>query len=103
MRKFFTMDGFDMDNEIKEVEEKTWEEFREAGLLWFINRIIHVFGWVIVWDDEKKVMYPAHTIFRGFGPATEDKGFANVTKMMMSNIDRIKQAFDPEELENKDE
>lgn len=28
--------------------EKTWEDFRESGLLWFINTILHVFGWAIV-------------------------------------------------------
>ena len=30
------------------INKKTWEEFREAGLLWFTNMILHTFGWSIV-------------------------------------------------------
>ena len=30
------------------MEEKTWKEFRESGLLWFVNTILHLFGWAIV-------------------------------------------------------
>lgn len=26
------------------MERKTWNEFREAGMLWWINRILHTFG-----------------------------------------------------------
>ena len=95
--------GFDMeDQEYKELQEKTWEEFRDTGLLWFINRIIHVFGWVLVWDLDKKEMYPAHTTFRGFGAVSEETGFTKVTKMMINDINRIKSAFTDEELEKKD-
>ena len=32
------------------VDRKTWKEFRESGLLWFINTILHMFGWAIVVD-----------------------------------------------------
>ena len=38
------------------VEKKSWEEFREIGLLWFINTILHMFSWAICFeiDNEKK-------------------------------------------------
>ena len=102
--KFSVKDGYDMDDlEDDNLVEKTWDEFRESGLLWFVNRLIHVFGWAIVWDVDKKEMYPAHTKFRGFGPVSEDSGFVKITKMMVNDIERFKEAFDPEELENKDE
>lgn len=47
------------------VEEKSWEEFRESGLLWLINTTLHVFGWAIVFeiykigDDTNTRVYPA--------------------------------------------
>lgn len=31
--------------EEKNVELRTWLEFKEQGFLWFINSILHVFGW----------------------------------------------------------
>ena len=30
------------------MERKEWNEFRQTGLLWFINSILHLFGWAIV-------------------------------------------------------
>lgn len=55
----------------KPVTKKTWDEFRAAGLLFFINSILHAFGWALVVevdDDSKKVTdcYPARVTFRGF-------------------------------------
>ena len=32
------------ENDIFIVNEKEWKEFRESGLLWFINQTLHVFG-----------------------------------------------------------
>ena len=29
------------------VEKKTWKEFIDAGFLWWINMILHTFGWSI--------------------------------------------------------
>lgn len=30
------------------VNKKSWNEFRNSGLLWFTNTILHMFGWAIV-------------------------------------------------------
>ena len=30
------------------VDKKTWREFRDSGFLWWINMILHTFGWAIV-------------------------------------------------------
>lgn len=27
------------------IKRKSWEKFRESGLLWFVNRSLHLFGW----------------------------------------------------------
>lgn len=29
-------------------DKRTWTEFMDSGMLWFVNRILHVFGWVII-------------------------------------------------------
>jgi hypothetical protein len=46
---------------------RSWEEFRESGLLWWINMILHTFGWAIVLnindDGEVLEVYPARIIF----------------------------------------
>lgn len=51
------------------MEKKEWKEFRESGLLWFINSILHLFGWSIVFeisDNEIISIYPARVTYRGF-------------------------------------
>lgn len=44
------------------VKKKTWQEFRKTGLLWFMNTILHAFGWAIVVEVERGEItgaYPA--------------------------------------------
>lgn len=61
------------------VKRKTWEEFREVGLLWWINRMLHFFGWAVVFQIESdgsiSDVYPARVKFRGFTPDCEKIGF----------------------------
>lgn len=69
------------------VEERSWDEFRKAGLLWWVNRILHLFGWAIVVelnDDGQNVKraYPARCKFRGFAEESESRGFRNLTMYM---------------------
>ena len=54
-----------------QMKKKTWIEFKETGLLWWINMILHTFGWAIVLEvdkDTKKLLdvYPARVKYRGF-------------------------------------
>lgn len=30
------------------INKKTWNEFRNSGMLWFVNMILHTFGWALV-------------------------------------------------------
>ena len=69
-------------------KKHTWSEFRDSGLLWFINTILHIFGWAIVLDmkdDEVKAAYPARVRYRGFDSDTNDKGYKRVNRFMMNN------------------
>lgn len=66
-----------------------WEEFRDAGLVWFVNMILHLFGWALVVkmkDGHIVSVYPMRTSLRGFGPAINSNGYIKVTKYLKDNI-----------------
>ncbi len=71
------------------VERKTWDEFRSAQLLWWVNRMLHIFGWAIVVEvgDDGCVTnaYPARVKYRGFDAASEAEGFAVLSKYIEEN------------------
>ena len=68
------------------IEQRTWNEFRAFGLLWWVNRSLHLLGWAIVVDvaEDGTVTnaYPARVRFRGFDSASEEGGFIAVTAYM---------------------
>lgn len=75
------------------VEKRTWEEFRKIGLLWWINMILHTFGWAIVLeiDDNKKVteVYPARVKFRGFDEKGNTEGYIKVSEYLKDNAETL--------------
>ena len=72
------------------VIKKTWGEFRESGFLWWINMILHTFGWAIVVDidDNGEITdaYPARVKFRGFGEKNNTEGYIKVSQYMKENV-----------------
>jgi hypothetical protein len=86
-----------MEDEPKMVQAKTWEEFRASGLLWWINAILHTFGWAIVTEVEANEngeycngctvtkAYPARVRFRGFDEKHNTSGYIKVSKYMKDN------------------
>lgn len=72
------------------VTKKTWKEFRESGFLWWINMILHTFGWAIVVDidDNGEITdaYPARVKFRGFDEKNNTEGYIKVSQYMKENI-----------------
>ena len=78
----------------KMVFKKSWNEFREIGLLWFVNRTLHLFGWAIVVEIDPKTKktingFPAKCKFRGFSEKCEIEGFKKVTKYLGMNHKRL--------------
>lgn len=74
------------------VTEKSWKEFRESGLLWFINQTLHLFGWALVMEfegDEIKRVYPARVKFRGFSEDVNADGYVKVSEYMKNNVDDL--------------
>lgn len=61
------------------ITKKTWKEFQDCKLLWWVNRSLHLFGWAIVLqqgeDGDIIDAYPARVKFRGFSEKTEQEGF----------------------------
>ena len=83
------------------VTEKSWEEFRDSGLLWFINTILHAFGWAIVVEMDKGEIirrYPARVKFRGFSEERNTEGYKQLSTYMYQNSgELISEAYDDEE------
>lgn len=74
------------------IERKSWEEFRNAGLLWWINMILHTFGWAITVDlKDGKITdcYPARVKFRGFGEENNTEGYQKVSQYMRDNAGKL--------------
>lgn len=75
------------------VNKKTWKEFRDSGLLWWINMILHTFGWAIVFSVEKDGsitgVYPARVKFRGFDEETNTEGYINVSRYIKDNSNEL--------------
>lgn len=74
------------------VKRKTWKEFRESGLFWWMNIILHTFGWAIVMEiDKGKIVdvYPARVKFRGFSEMDNTKGYIRVSHWLKENINHI--------------
>ena len=71
----------------KAISRRSWAEFCSSGMLWWINRILHTFGWAIVFAQDEdsgviKEVYPARVSFRGFDRATDEEGFQRVSAYM---------------------
>lgn len=75
------------------IKKKKWEEFKEAGLLWWINQLLHTFGWAIVfkYDEagELASVYPARVKFRGFNEKVNTEGYINISKYMRNNCEEL--------------
>lgn len=71
------------------VTRKTWKEFRESGLLWWVNMILHTFGWSIVINVEDNgeitEVYPARVKFRGFSEGDNTEGYIKVSGFLQEN------------------
>ena len=75
------------------IERKSWKEFRDSGLLWWINMILHTFGWAITIDinDDEEITcaYPAKVKYRGFKECINDDGYVKVSQYMKDNAAKL--------------
>lgn len=77
------------------IESKSWQEFKQAGLLWWVNMILHTFGWAICLDinEDGNVVnvFPARVKFRGFNEKTNTEGYIKVSEYLKENADILTQ------------
>ena len=76
------------------ITKKTWEEFREDGMLFFVNQYLHQFGYCLAFDVDKdtkeiKSVYPARTKFRGFSEECVGDGYKKLSKYLKYNIKEL--------------
>ena len=74
------------------IKRKTWKEFGKTGLLGYINTVLHVFGWAIIYTiDNGEIIdvYPARIKFRGFSEYSIMKGCTKLTNYMKNNVDDL--------------
>ena len=74
------------------ISKKSWEEFRNSGLLWWVNMILHTFGWAIVvemYDDKVVNVYPARVKYRGFEEKNNTEGYIKVSQYMKENVSEL--------------
>ena len=69
-------------------DEKTWEEFRESGMLWATNTMLeHLFGWCIVYDyqsNSKLRVVPCTTKRNGIAEIAEKEGREKLIRYLKS-------------------
>lgn len=76
----------------KRILKRTWAEFSRSGLLWWTNRMLHVFGWAIVFQFKNgKItdVYPSRTRSRGFTFEVEAEGFQGLSRYMAKNANEL--------------
>lgn len=71
-----------------------WEEFRTSGLLWWINRMLHLFGWAIVLAYKEPGQlpcraYPIRLAARGFAEKDDAAGYVKLTRHLNRNIKQL--------------
>ena len=74
------------------IDKRTWEEFKDTKLLWFINTILHAFGWAIAIEMEDGVVtdvYPARVTFRGFSEKSNTEGYIGLSEYMCNNCEEL--------------
>lgn len=75
------------------VERRSWDEFRNIKLLWWINHSLHFLGWTIIVEvDESGAVtevYPARVRYRGFDEKTNAEGYAGLTSYMNENSEKL--------------
>ena len=80
------------------VTKMDWKTFQDNGLLWWVNRTLHLLGWAIVLVQEKdgtiSSAYPARVKWRGFSGKDETEGFRKVTRFMEMNALRLREEAD---------
>lgn len=75
------------------INRKTWDHFKNTGMLFLANQMLHAFGWAIVMEfDEQgnlEDVYPARVKFRGFSSDIIEQSYKNISQYMLENAEKL--------------
>ncbi|MBS4894022.1 MAG: hypothetical protein KHZ90_09665 [Veillonella parvula] len=75
------------------INKREWKEFKDSGLLWWINTLLHTLGWAIIFEYDEKgnitEVYPARVKFRGFDERTNESGYKSISKFIKENANEL--------------
>lgn len=77
----------------KDINRKTWDNFKNTGMLFLVNQLLHAFGWAIVFETDEqgntKDIYPARVKFRGFSSNVVETSYKNISQYMLENAEEL--------------
>ena len=76
------------------INRKSWKDFKDSGMSWLVNRTLHIFGWCLMYNTDRKTgeileVFPARVNLRGFKEEIETDGFIKVSEYMKENAENI--------------
>lgn len=79
----------------KKDEMRNWSEFRESKMLWFVNKILHSFGWVIVVEVDTDThelikVYPKRAGYTCFPPEVNERNTPIFQKFLAKEFNKPK-------------
>ena len=107
------MNDFENDGNMKPIDdtsvsdewlpvEKSWDEFRNTGLVQITNQFLHIFGWALTYakDGDEFRVFPARVRFRGFDEGSQTRAYEKLQKYMIENAETLYKESDYEDEEN---
>ena len=95
------IDGNSVSDEWQPVE-KSWDEFRNTGLVQITNQFLHIFGWALTYakDGDEFRVFPARVRYRGFDVDSQTRAYEKLQKYMIENAETLYKESDYEDEEN---
>lgn len=79
----------------RDFEEEEWvkeisgKQFRDCGMLWLVNSLLHLFGMAIIWEPETDELRAVITKYRGFNEEANDSGYKKITEYIRDNVNEL--------------
>lgn len=96
------MNNFENDENMKPIDdnsvsdewqpvEKSWDEFRNTGLVQITNQFLHIFGWALTYakDGDEMRVFPARVRYRGFDVGSQTRAYEKLQKYMIENAETL--------------
>lgn len=82
--------------------EKSWDEFRNTGLVQITNQFLHIFGWALTYakDGDELRVFPARVRYRGFDEGSQTRAYEKLQKYMIENAETLYKESDYEDEED---